>query len=72
VGGARIFGDLGDPDSSVSKLTASNPVTVLRREMGTLPNVYYIGADHTDELDKERPEVRAVRVITHRRHKERR
>ncbi len=72
VGGARIFGDLGDPDSNVSKLTTNNRVTVLRREMGTLPNVYYIGADHTDELDKERPEVRAVRVITHRRHKERR
>ena len=72
VGGARIFGDLSDPDSNVSKLTTSNHVTVLRREMGTFPNVYYIGADYTDELDQKRPEVRAVRVITHRRHKERR
>ena len=72
VGGARIFGDLADPDSNISKLTASNRVTVLRREMGTFPNVYYIGADYTDELDTKRPEVRAVRVITHRRHEERR
>ncbi len=72
VGGARIFGDLADPDSDISNVIASNRVTVLRREMGTFPNVYYIGADYTDELDKERPEVRAVRVITHRRHQERR
>ncbi|MHA1545328.1 MAG: sulfate reduction electron transfer complex DsrMKJOP subunit DsrO [Alphaproteobacteria bacterium] len=72
VGGARIFGDLADPDSNVSKLIATNEVTVLRREMGTLPNVYYIGADLTDESDASRPEVRKVRVITHRRHKKRR
>lgn len=72
VGGARIFGDLGDPDSNISKVIASNRVTVLRREMGTFPNVYYIGADLTDELDAARPEVREVRVLTHRRHEERR
>ena len=72
VSGARIFGDLADSDSIVSKLIARNRVTVLRREMGTQPNVYYIAADHTDEIDSERPEVRTVRVITHRRHKERR
>ncbi len=72
VGGARIFGDLADPDSAVSKLIAKNQVTVLRREMGTLPNVYYIGADLTDELDARRPELRRVKVITHRKDPKRR
>ena len=72
VGGARIFGDLGDLDSEISKLIAKNRVTVLRREMGTFPNVYYIAADHTDELDARRPEVQTVRIITNRRRKQRR
>ena len=72
VGGARIFGDLGDLESEISKLIAKNRVTVLRREMGTFPNVYYIAADHTDELDARRPEVKTVRVLTNRRHKQRR
>ena len=72
VGGARIFGDLNDLDSEVSKLIAENRVTVLRDEMGTFPNVYYIDADHTDPVDARRPELRHVRVLTHRRKKERR
>lgn len=72
VGGARIFGDLADLESNISTVVAKNQVTVLRREMGTFPNVYYIGADHTDELDARRPEVKEVRVLTNRRHKERR
>jgi tetrathionate reductase subunit B len=71
VGGARIFGDFADLESEVSKLIAQNQVTVLRREMGTFPNVYYIGADHTDELDRRRPEVKNVHIITHKKDKER-
>jgi tetrathionate reductase subunit B len=72
VGGARIFGDLGDPQSEVSRLIAQNRVTVLRDEMGTFPNVYYIAADHTDELDSRRPETPNVRVLTHRHEQQRR
>jgi len=53
VGQARIFGDINDPGSAVSQLLAENAVTVLRREMGTRPNVYYISADHADETDAE-------------------
>jgi len=68
---ARIFGDLNDPDSEISRTIARNPVTVLRPEKGTEPNVFYIAADHTDELDP-RLESQYVRVDTHRRQEERR
>jgi tetrathionate reductase subunit B len=44
---------------------------VLRPEKGTEPNVYYIGADHTDERDP-RPDAMYVRVTTNRRYEERR
>jgi len=44
--GARVFGDLHDPNSEVSRLIATNPVQVLKPDRGTEPRVYYIGADH--------------------------
>lgn len=45
VGGARIFGDLNDPDSTVSRLVRENETKVLRPEMETGPHVFYIGLD---------------------------
>lgn len=70
--GARIFGDLNDPDSEISKAIARNRVSVLRPEMGTLPNVYYIDADHSDPSDARRAETGELRVVTHRRNPKRR
>ena len=68
---ARIFGDLNDPDSNISRLIASNPVSVLRQEMGTKPNVFYIGIDRADERDI-RFRGQYIRVTTHREEEERR
>ncbi len=49
VGGARVFGDLKDPDSAVNRLLAeageTEEIKVLRPEMETSPHVFYIGLD---------------------------
>jgi len=45
VGGARIFGDLNDPNSKVRHLVDQNKLKVLKPEMGTQPHVFYLGLD---------------------------
>lgn len=52
VGGAMVFGDLNDPESEVSRLVNTQRVMTLRPEMGTKPQVYYIGLDE-DASDVE-------------------
>lgn len=42
---ARVFGDLNEPGSAVSRLIASETVAVLRPTMNTDPRVFYIGLD---------------------------
>ncbi len=39
---ARVFGNLKDPDSTVSKIIAESATFRLREELGTEPSVYYI------------------------------
>lgn len=43
--GARIFGDLNDPNSNVSKALRASPTYRLRESLGTDPRVYYIPAN---------------------------
>jgi Fe-S-cluster-containing dehydrogenase component len=42
--GARIFGDLNDPESEVSRWLAASPSYRLREDLGTAPRVYYLPA----------------------------
>ncbi|MBI2045875.1 MAG: 4Fe-4S dicluster domain-containing protein [Parcubacteria group bacterium] len=58
--GARIFGDLNDPNSEISKTISQNSVQRLGSEHGTEPKVYYIGLDEytvhakTDPINMEK------------------
>ena len=48
--GARLFGDLNDPDSPVSVALRNNPEAYrLREELGTEPRVYYLPAQSKEE-----------------------
>jgi dimethyl sulfoxide reductase iron-sulfur subunit len=40
--GARVFGNLNDPNSKISKVLADNPTIRLREDLGAEPSVYYI------------------------------
>jgi len=42
LGGARIFGDLNDPQSLVAEMAASPRAIRLKEELGTGPSVYYL------------------------------
>ncbi|MBI4336306.1 MAG: 4Fe-4S dicluster domain-containing protein [Chloroflexi bacterium] len=43
--GARMFGDPADPDSAVAKALRENRISVLKPNLGTRPQVFYIGLD---------------------------
>lgn len=45
VGGARVFGNLRDPDDPARRLIEAHATDGLRPEFGTRPQVYYIGLD---------------------------
>lgn len=46
VGGARVFGDLNDPNSEISKLLNNFPTSVMKQYQGTKPRVFYIGLNN--------------------------
>jgi Fe-S-cluster-containing dehydrogenase component/formate-dependent nitrite reductase membrane component NrfD len=43
----RIFGDLDDPTSEVARIAQLEAVSVRKPEKGTLPKVFYIGAEES-------------------------
>ncbi len=45
VGGARVFGDLNDPESDVSLLIKENSVQTLKPATGNEPQVFYVDLD---------------------------
>jgi phenylacetyl-CoA:acceptor oxidoreductase 27-kDa subunit len=49
--GARLFGDLNDPDSPVSQVLAENPSFRLREDLGTGPRVYYLPANKKAKIE---------------------
>ena len=43
--GARAFGDLNDPSSSVSVILRDKPTMILQGALGTKPRVFYVGLE---------------------------
>ncbi len=50
---ARVFGNINDPNSEISKMISLNPVQVLKEDMGTQPRVFYIGLDRDSAFEKK-------------------
>lgn len=48
--GARVFGDLDDPQSEVSTLINEEGATQLLAQLGTDPNIYYLPVRHPDKI----------------------
>jgi Fe-S-cluster-containing dehydrogenase component len=48
--GARVFGDLNDPESQVNKILSNNHVHRLREDLGTGPRVYYVCPGGSEEV----------------------
>ena len=64
VGGARVIGDMNDPESEISRLLDdhADDIKVLKPDMGTNPHVFYIGLpdEFVDSVDGQA----AVRLPT--------
>jgi Fe-S-cluster-containing dehydrogenase component/formate-dependent nitrite reductase membrane component NrfD len=43
----RIFGDLDDPQSEVSRIVRHETIAVRKPEKGTMPKVFYVGAEES-------------------------
>lgn len=43
IGGARVFGDLDDPNSKISKEIVKRRAQPLRTDLGTKPKIYFAG-----------------------------
>ncbi len=49
--GARIFGDLNDPQSNVSQVLRKQASYRLRENLGTAPRVYYLPFDISEKTE---------------------